>query len=215
MPPPLQPAISFTLCRILIQLRPSRHYLTSTKKDCKTWRKFSNKSPHTPGLLRGCVSPTTNQIYPPLPDLRGCRQAAQRLPTQAPRATAAKSDEKLRATTSNQLYSRQNQCSLSTDLRHLRIILQRQSLHHCNCPLAQSTRLLDADQKLQRRQHQNRVRQHAALDRIATTRAPNSPIASNRKLVMFSRNRYHQFFPSQCPTPLLIPIQAHHMNIAN
>jgi hypothetical protein len=39
------------------------------RKDCITWRKFSNKSPHTPSQLRGCVSPTTNQIYPPLQDL--------------------------------------------------------------------------------------------------------------------------------------------------
>jgi len=68
----LLPAILFTLCRILIQLRPSRHWLTITEKDCKTWRKCSNKSPHTPSQLRGCVSPTTNIIYPPLQDFRGC-----------------------------------------------------------------------------------------------------------------------------------------------
>jgi hypothetical protein len=76
------------------------------------------------------------------------------------------------------------------------------------------TRLLDANQKLQRRQHQNCARQHAALDRIATTRAPNSAIASNKKPVMFSLSQYHQFFPSQWSTPSLIPIQAHPLNIA-
>jgi hypothetical protein len=94
------------------------------------------------------------------------------------------------------------------------MILQRQSLNQCNRPVAQSTRLLDTDQKSQRRQHQKRARQHAALDRIATTRAPNSAIATNSELVMFSLSQEQQFFPSQWPTPSLIPIQAHPLNIA-
>jgi hypothetical protein len=94
------------------------------------------------------------------------------------------------------------------------MILLRQSLNQCKRPVAQSTRLLDADHKLQRRQHQNRACQHAALDRIATTRAPNSAIASNKKLTTFSLSQYHQFFPSQWPTPSLIPIQAFPLNIA-
>jgi hypothetical protein len=94
------------------------------------------------------------------------------------------------------------------------MILPRQSLSQCNHPVAQQTRLLDADQKSQQRQHQNRARQHAALDRIATTRAPNSAIASNSTLVMFLLSQEQQFFPRQWPTPSLIPIQAHPLNIA-
>jgi len=83
-------------------------------------------------------------------------------------------------------------------------------LNQCNRPVAQLARLLDADLKLQRRQHQNR----AALDRISTTRAANSAIASNKKLTTCLLSQYHQFFPSQWPTPSLIPIQAHPLNIA-
>jgi len=70
---------------------------------------------------------------------------------------AAKYDESLRAITSNQLYSRQSQYSLTTDLRHLWMILPPMSLDQCNLPVAPLTRLLDAAQKSQRSQHPNRA----------------------------------------------------------
>jgi hypothetical protein len=94
------------------------------------------------------------------------------------------------------------------------MILPPKSLNQFNRPVAQLLHLLDACQKSQQHQHQNRARQNVALDRIATTRKPNSAIASNSKLAMFSLSQYQRHLPSQLPTPSLIPIQAHPLNIA-
>jgi hypothetical protein len=95
------------------------------------------------------------------------------------------------------------------------MILPPKSLNQFNRPVAQLLRLLDACQKSQRHQHQHQARENAALDRIATTREPNSAIASNSKLAMFYLRQYKRHLPSQeWPTPSLIPTQAHPLNIA-